>query len=87
MTIKILRHAAVLNALNELRHDKTAQVGLDPCWSQTHYVGFVVTRLKWTCPSFNMQKSVSSILAKISKLFLTEYRPVQTFSRWHKFAG
>jgi hypothetical protein len=23
-----------------------AQAGLDPCWSQTHYVGFVVTRLK-----------------------------------------
>jgi hypothetical protein len=21
------------------------QAGLDPCWSQTHYVGFVVTRL------------------------------------------
>jgi hypothetical protein len=24
-----------------------AQVGLDPCWSQTHYVGFVVTRLTY----------------------------------------
>jgi hypothetical protein len=24
-----------------------AQAGLDPCWSQTHYVGFVVTRLIW----------------------------------------
>jgi hypothetical protein len=23
-----------------------AQASLDPCWSQTHYVGFVVTRLK-----------------------------------------
>jgi hypothetical protein len=23
-----------------------AQAGLDPCWSQTHYVGFVMTRLK-----------------------------------------
>jgi hypothetical protein len=23
------------------------QAGLDPCWSQTHYVGFVVTRLKY----------------------------------------
>jgi peptide YY len=22
-----------------------AQTGLDPCWSQTHYIGFVVTRL------------------------------------------
>jgi hypothetical protein len=21
------------------------QAGLDPCWSQTHFVGFVVTRL------------------------------------------
>jgi hypothetical protein len=25
--------------------DQTVQAGLDPCWSQTHYVGFVVTRL------------------------------------------
>jgi hypothetical protein len=24
-----------------------AQAGLDPCWSQKHYVGFVVTRLKF----------------------------------------
>jgi hypothetical protein len=23
-----------------------AQAGLDPCWSQTQYVGFVVMRLK-----------------------------------------
>jgi hypothetical protein len=23
-----------------------AQAGLDPCWSQTHYVGFVMRRLK-----------------------------------------
>jgi hypothetical protein len=21
--------------------------GLDPCWSQTHYIGFVMTRLKY----------------------------------------
>jgi hypothetical protein len=27
--------------------DQTAQAGLDPCWSQTHYVGFVVTQLKY----------------------------------------
>jgi hypothetical protein len=25
--------------------DQTAQAGVDPCWSQTHYVGFVMTRL------------------------------------------
>jgi hypothetical protein len=24
------------------------QAGLDPCWSQIHYVGFVVKRLKWS---------------------------------------
>jgi hypothetical protein len=24
-----------------------AQAGLDPCWSQTHYVGFVMTQLKY----------------------------------------
>jgi hypothetical protein len=31
--------------------DQTAQMcrlhGLDPCWSQTYYVGFVVTRLNY----------------------------------------
>jgi hypothetical protein len=26
--------------------DQTAQAGLDPCWPQTHYFGFVVTPLK-----------------------------------------
>jgi hypothetical protein len=26
--------------------DADAQAGLDPCWSQTHYVGFVMARLK-----------------------------------------
>jgi hypothetical protein len=25
--------------------DQTAQFGLDPCWSQTHYVGFVMALL------------------------------------------
>jgi hypothetical protein len=25
--------------------DQPAQISQDPCWSQTHYVGFVVTRL------------------------------------------
>jgi hypothetical protein len=29
-----------------------AQADLDPCWSQTYYVGFVVTRLKWFLHSF-----------------------------------
>jgi hypothetical protein len=28
--------------------DQTAQAGLDPCWSQTHYVGFVMMRLKYS---------------------------------------
>jgi hypothetical protein len=28
--------------------DQTApQAGLDPCWSQTHYVGFVMARLNF----------------------------------------
>jgi hypothetical protein len=33
---------------NSMDPDQTArnvQAGLDPCWSQTHYVGFVMTRL------------------------------------------
>jgi hypothetical protein len=30
----------------EPRHEKTnAQAGLDPCWSQTHYVGLIMTWL------------------------------------------
>jgi hypothetical protein len=32
---------------NSMDPDQTAQAGLDPCWSQTHYVGFVMTRLKY----------------------------------------
>jgi hypothetical protein len=31
---------------NSMDPDQTAQAGLDPCWSQTNYVGFVMTRLK-----------------------------------------
>jgi hypothetical protein len=30
---------------NSMDPDQTAQAGLAPCWSQTHYVGFIVTRL------------------------------------------
>jgi hypothetical protein len=32
--------------LNQLVAD--AQAGPDPCWSQTYYVGFVVTRLNYS---------------------------------------
>jgi hypothetical protein len=28
--------------------DQNVQAVLDPCWSQTHYVGFVVTQLIYT---------------------------------------
>jgi hypothetical protein len=31
---------------NIMDPDQTAQAGLDPCWSQTHYVGFAMARLK-----------------------------------------
>jgi hypothetical protein len=31
-----------------------AQAGLDPCWSKTHYVGFVVKRLKYD-DTFNVR--------------------------------
>jgi hypothetical protein len=37
-----------------------AQAGLYPCWSQTHYVGFVVTRLKY---AIEMQNSIVKIIA------------------------
>jgi hypothetical protein len=30
---------------NNMDPDQTVQAGLDPCWSQTHYVGFVMRRL------------------------------------------
>jgi hypothetical protein len=48
----IMTHAVRLQTLlqnvkliaNSMDPDQTdAQAGLDPCWSQTHYVGFVVT--------------------------------------------
>jgi hypothetical protein len=32
---------------NSMDPDENAQSGLDICWSQTHYVGFVVTRLNY----------------------------------------
>jgi hypothetical protein len=31
-----------------------AQAGLDPCWSQTHYVGFVMTWLILTCKTLQV---------------------------------
>jgi hypothetical protein len=40
---------------NNMDPDLTARLrkaGLDPCWSQTHYVGFVVTRLKYAFSMF-----------------------------------
>jgi hypothetical protein len=43
----------------------TAQAGLDPCWSQTHYVGFVVTMLQWNV------NDISSIL--VSSICLIIY--------------
>jgi hypothetical protein len=36
---------------NSMDPRQTAQAGLDPCWLQKHFVGFVMTRLK--CISFS----------------------------------
>jgi hypothetical protein len=41
-----------------------AQAGLDPCWSQTHYIGFVVTRLK--CLQVN-----KCLVIKLSLMLIT----------------
>jgi hypothetical protein len=42
-------HAVRLQTLKQVKkliaNSMDAQAGLDPCWSQTHYVGFAVTRL------------------------------------------
>jgi hypothetical protein len=37
-----------------------AQAGLDPCWSQRHYVGFVVTRLIYRCFPFSKTTCVKA---------------------------
>jgi hypothetical protein len=37
-----------------------AQAGLDPCWSQTHYVGFVVTRLIYSVSCLILSNNLMS---------------------------
>jgi hypothetical protein len=44
-----------------------AQAGLDPCWSQTHYVGFVVTRLK-CIPNGSRNVSLSEFVLRLNLL-------------------
>jgi hypothetical protein len=36
-----------------------AQAGMDPCWSQMHYVGFVMTRLILYCKQFRTTSGTS----------------------------
>jgi hypothetical protein len=36
-----------------------AQAGLDPCWSQTHYAGFVMTRLIYNINKENLNKHIT----------------------------
>jgi hypothetical protein len=44
-----------------------AQAGLDPCWSQTHYVGFVLTRLIFICLG---RQTKQIMVAKFQSLML-----------------
>jgi hypothetical protein len=39
--------------LIELPPPAFAQSGLDPCWSQTHYVGFLMARLIYLFSSYS----------------------------------
>jgi hypothetical protein len=40
---------------NSMDPDQTAQAGRDPCWSQTHYVVFVMARLKCNNTEFGFK--------------------------------
>jgi hypothetical protein len=40
-----------------------AQAGLDPCWLQTHYVGFVMTRLIYTLNAFSFGYMCAGIIS------------------------
>jgi hypothetical protein len=61
-----------------------AQAGLDPCWSQTHYVAFVVMRLIYKPviqgllgyeEIFSAQKQISSIgMVRNGQRIYTEQR-------------
>jgi hypothetical protein len=44
--IHAVRLQTLLQVEKMIANSADAQAGLDPCWSQTHNVGFVVTRLK-----------------------------------------
>jgi hypothetical protein len=42
-----------------------SQAGLDPCWSQTHYVGFDVTRFKCGYLLFLFTRNLSPFLSHV----------------------
>jgi hypothetical protein len=50
-----------------------AQAGLDPCWSQTHNIGFVMTRLIYivssTCINLSYSQHVHGV---IKELFISD---------------
>jgi hypothetical protein len=75
-------------SFNEPRHDKTnitdAQAGLDPCWSQTNYVGFVKARLKYkSLPKDHILQSFrkSSDIANILMMITHELQNVIKFGK------
>jgi hypothetical protein len=64
-----------------------AQAGLDPCWSQSHYVGFVMTRL--ICVKFQplwykryvLTGYKYSIFSVIQKLVFLYYRSLSSMNQ------
>jgi esterase/lipase len=48
-----------------------AQSGLDPCWSQTHYAGFVVTQLIYQISIFQFPSEYRIGKIKVPTIFLS----------------
>jgi hypothetical protein len=51
-----------------------AQAGLDPCWLQTHYVDFVVARLKFTFKTVQVLLKRQNIENLVFQSFLKYFK-------------
>jgi hypothetical protein len=84
-------HAVRLPNLLQLEEHGTrsdcadAQAGLDPCWSQSHYVGFVVTWLKyWKCVHWDQEHCTIICPPIIKRLFCSNAISKQLSNRFKK---
>jgi hypothetical protein len=59
-----------------------AQAGLDPCWSLTHYVGFVMTWLIYGLRemTYKASRHVKSMLKSIAFFPLSQYTYIALLS-------